>query len=639
MTSFEEEIHLRDYYYILIKRKKVILFSTVAALLLGIFLTVTAKVLYESSVTLLIDKQTPNVVDFKEVMAFDSASTDYYQTQYQILKSEGLIRDVIAAENLSQDSFLQGMQRGRLRHWLGQHLPEHFGPFFSERTLGDLFIARMLKVKPVRNSQLVAVTVIHPDSRRAAEIANTLAKLYIQRSLKSRYEASTQATELIAGQLGDLKTKVGEAESKLQQYKQEHGLINIPSIRQKDKFIQDAKLELVKLQAEESKIAKRYLEAHPKRIHLRSQIEGLADKIKEEESKNLELGGVAVKYSELEREAQSSRKVYESLLQRLEETHSEAKAQASNIVVVDQAAPEPRPARPKPLINLLVAFFLGLTGGVMAAFLIEYLDSTVKVPDDIEKGLGLELYGIIPKADRNAENPLNGEIFLSRAGAPSPASESVRALRTALLFKMRHFEKAKVILVTSPNPEEGKTTISLNLAAAFQQNHLRVLLIDADLRRPRLHKALGIDSQTGLTDMIEKQADVLSVVKKDAAGLGFDFLPAGTILDHPTEILGTDSAKKIFEEMRRLYDIVLLDSSPYLAVADVAVLSEYADFAIIVARYHKTDKRHLKDIKRLFSESQLKGLGLVMNQVHPDEKDYYYHRYYYYGYGEPTPPR
>ena len=145
--------------------------------------------------------------------------------------------------------------------------------------------------------------------------------------------------------------------------------------------------------------------------------------------------------------------------------------------------------------------------------------------------------------------------------------------------------------------------------------------------------------EAGLTDILEKPSHGLSVIKKDAAGLGFDFLPAGTILDHPTEILGTEFAKKLFGNLRLLYDIILLDSSPYLAVADVAILSEYTDFAVIVARYHKTDKRHLKDVKRFFSESQIKGLGLVMNQVSANEKDYYYHRYYYYGYGDPTPPR
>lgn len=640
-TPEEQEIHLRDYYYILSKHKILILGFMIFSILFGAVLTLESRVLYESTATLLIEKQTPNVVDFKEVMAFDASSTDYYQTQYQILRSESLVRELIEREELDQDPYLRSLQKSSWRAWIQkQPWAGRFAPFMSPRELEDAFIAKMLKIKPVRNSQLVSVTISHPDNRRASEIANALAALYIERSLRSRYETSIQAVELIDQQLIALKEKVGEAEERLQEYKEEKGLVNIPSIREQDEFLTDARLELVKLQAEEARMAKRYLEAHPKRIHLRSQIEGLDEKIKSEERRKLELGNVAIRYAELEREAQSSKKVYEALLERLEETHSEAKSQASNILVVDKAAPEPRPSSPRPFLNLLMSLIFGLTGGMIAAFLAEYLDSTVKVPEDIEKGLGLELYGVIPKAERVQENPLAGEIFLNRAGAASPASESIRALRTALLFKLRHVEGARIVMITSPNPGEGKSTIALNLAAAFQQNHLRVLLVDADLRRPRLHKALGMELQTGLSDLLEgQQSELDAVIKKNASGLGFDFLPAGTILDHPTELLGTEKARTLFQTVRGLYDIILLDSSPFLAVADVSVLSEYVDLAVIVACYHKTDKRHLRDVKRLFSEGQVKALGLVMNQVSPREKNHYYHRYYYYGYGDPHPAR
>ncbi|MBP9865799.1 MAG: polysaccharide biosynthesis tyrosine autokinase [Candidatus Omnitrophica bacterium] len=637
----EAEIHLRDYYYILVKRKKMVLACLAASLLLGIFLTFTAKVLYEATATLLIEKQNPNVVDFKEVMAFDSSSTDYYQTQYQILRSESLVRELIEREHLDQDHYLRGLKEGGLRARLRKTalIGNRLAPFIAERKAEDLFISRMLKIKPIRNSQLVSVVVRHPDKKRAAEIVNTLAELYIERNLRSRYDTSTQATKLIAEQLVTLKDKVALADRRLQKYKESKGLVNITSIREQDAFLQDAKLSLLKLQAKEARLAKRYLEAHPKRIHLRSQIEGLEEKMAVEDKRKLEEGSMAIKYSELEREAESAKKIYEALLERLEETQSEAKSQASNILIVDKAVPEPRPSSPKPFLNLLMAFILGLAGGLMAAFLAEYLDSTVKVPDDIEKGLGLDLYGIIPKAERIRENPLEGEIFLNRAGAASPASESIRALRTALLFKLRHISGARVLIITSPNPEEGKSTIALNLAAAFQQNHLRVLLVDADLRRPRLHKAFGLSVDEGLTNILEGQADFSTAVKKNVAGLGIDFLAAGTILDHPTEILGTEQTKSFFRGVRSAYDIILLDTSPYLAVADVAVLSEYADLALVIACYHKTDKRHLAEVKRFFSESQLNLVGLVMNQVNPREKNYYYHRYYYYGYGEPLPKR
>ena len=637
----EEEIHLRDYYYVLMKRRRLILTFLLAALSLGIFFTFTERVIYQASATLLIEKDNPNVLDFKEVLTFDASSTDYYQTQYQMLKGAGLIRELLHEERLENDPYLEGLVRGRMRNFLRKQpwVAGILGKFLVPQSPEDVFAAHMLQIKPVRNSQLVSVIVLHPDNRRAASIANTLARLYIEQNLRNRYEVSTQATELISGQIGILKDKVAEADLKLQKYKEEHSLVSIPSLHEKDQFLQDAKLQLMKLQAREARMAKRYLPAHPKRIHLRSEIEGLDEKIKTEETRKIDIGGVAIQYDELEREAESARKVYRALLERLEQTHSEAKAQASNITVVDKAVPEPRPARPRPFLNLLMALVLGLMGGVFSAFFAEYLDPTIKIPDDVEKGLGLDLYGMIPKAGRINASSAQGEIFSKWEIVPNPAAEAIRALRTALVFKLRHMKGCHALLVTSPNPEEGKSTVALNLASAFQQNHFRALLIDADLRRPRLHKALGEGCERGLSDVLEGQCDIVSAVRRNVAGFGFDFLPAGSRLDHPTELLGTETAAKLFTALRQEYDMIIFDTSPYLAVADVAVLSEHADVGVIVARYHKTDKRHLKDVRRIFGEGNLKTFGIVMNLVEPRERHYYYHRYYYYGYGGDTPPK
>lgn len=625
------EVHLQDYLYVLRKRRFAIFFFFAAVLVLGIFLTLSEKVLYRGTTTIMIERENPNVVDFKEVMAMDASATDYYQTQYQIIKSRSLVSELIKEEKLEQDPYFAGLMEGRVRKFLGRQpwVKGRFGNFAAKPEPEDVFLKSMLRVDPVRNSRLVEVSILHPDPVRSSEIVNHLIELFIRRNLEERFLLSTQATELISKQLGELKVKVAEAEKNLQQYKEEKGLVSIPSIHEKDKFIQDAKLELVKIQAEEAKLAKRYLPAHPKRIHIRSQIEGLQEKIQEEENKTLELSRDALDYQELEREAASSRQIYKSLLKRLQETTSEAKTQASNIIVVDKASPPARPYKPKPLLNLLTAFFLGATGGVLLAFFLEYLDSTVKIPEDIEKGLGLELFGIIPEAEVKKGKK---EIFFD--GQHSPAAESIRALRTALLFKLRNIKGCRTILLTSPNPDEGKSSIALNLAAAFAQNHLKVILLDADLRKPRLHKVLEVPEIKGISNVLEGEIPSEQAIHRDAAGLGFDFMPCGPHSDHPTEILGSQAMKQLLEKLCAVYDIVLLDSPPYLAVADVAVLSEFAAGVIVAARYQKTDKRHLRNLKKRFSDPGIAALGVVVNRVSVREKDYYYHQYYYYGYGD-----
>ncbi len=632
-TIGHDEIHLRDYLYILRKRRNVVLSVFLLFATASFVFTYFERVIYRATSTIMIERENPNVVDFKEVMAFDASTTDFYQTQYRILESRSLIEKLIQEEKLEEDPFLKVIKKGGRKVKLRRYLPDWLKGFITPPSLVDFFIHHMLQIEPERNSRLVKVSVLHPNPEQAARLANRLISLFVQRNLEERFTITKRAMDLLSEQLVELKEKVVEAERNLQTYKEKFGLSNIPSIREKDQFIQDAKLELVKIQAEEAKLAKRYLPAHPKRIHIRSQVEGLQEKIAEEEKKNLELSRIAVEYSQLEREAETAKKIYEALLSRLEETQSEAQTQASNILVVDRAEVPKKPYKPRPFLNFMVSIFLGFISGILLAFFVEYLDPSVKIPDDVEKALGLELFGIIPSADRNRKGPAKGELFF-QAGISSPVAESFRALRTALLFKLRHFAGCRSILVTSPNPSEGKSTVALNLAAAFRQNGLKVLLIDADLRRPKLHRLFELPPEKGLTDILEGRNQAHEVIHADVVGLGFDFMSCGSFSDRPTEILGFEQTKELMNVLRQSYDLIIFDCPPYHAVADVVVLSEYVDGIVIVARYHQTHKRHLHDVKRHFGDIGSKVLGTVINYVSVREKDYYFHQYYYYGYGD-----
>lgn len=637
----EQEIHLKDYFYILRKRRTPILFFFTVVVTIGLVFTMTEKVLYRASSTILIERENPNIVDFKEVMALDAGQTEYYQTQYQMIKSRSLIKELIEKEKLGEDPYLKRLYEGRLRALLKKQsfLPLWVKEFLGDPYLEDTFNRKMLRVDPVRNSRLVQINIIHSDPARSAQIANSLVGLFIKRNLEDRFTISKRAMELISEQLAGLKEKVGAAQRKLQSYKEEKGLVQIPSIREKDQFLEDARLELVKIQSEQAKLAKRYLPDHPKMIHLKSQIEGLKEKIQEEEKRIMGLSRVSIDYAELEREAESSRQIYEALLKRLQETMSEAQTQASNIIVVDRAEAPLRPFTPRPVMNIAVALFLGMVGGCFLAFFLEYLDSTIKVPEDIERSAGLDLLGIIPQADKKGGSGMKTDLFF-QPGEPSAASEALRALRTALLFRFRHSPVCKTILVTSPNPQEGKTTIIANLALAFQQNHLKVLLIDSDLRKPRLHKLLNVPPGQGITEVLEGELEMEKAIHSNVAGLGFDFLSSGAHSHHPTEILGSDKMKEFMDFLKKDYDVILIDSPPYLAVADVEVLSEYANAIMIISAYQKTDRRNLKNLKRRFAEiGPERFLGAVINRVSVREKDRYYQQYYYYGYGDDIPKK
>jgi tyrosine-protein kinase Etk/Wzc len=145
---------------------------------------------------------------------------------------------------------------------------------------------------------------------------------------------------------------------------------------------------------------------------------------------------------------------------------------------------------------------------------------------------------------------------------------------------------------------------------------------------------LGVSYENGLSDVLEQKINLSQAILHNVADLGFDFVGCGSRSEHPAEILGSAAMKKFMDQAKKEYDIVLLDSPPYLAVADVTVLSEYVEGVVVVARYHKTDKSHLKGIQNRFAHPGIKMLGVVINEVSVREKDYYYHQYYYYGYGD-----
>ena len=158
--------------------------------------------------------------------------------------------------------------------------------------------------------------------------------------------------------------------------------------------------------------------------------------------------------------------------------------------------------------------------------------------------------------------------------------------------------------------------------------------MDVDLRKPRLHKVFDVKREGGLKEVLEAEKSFQEAVYSPLPELGFDLLAACAPSDHPTEILGSEKMQALMEEIKKKYDIVIMDSPPYLAVADVAVLTEYTSAILIAARYQKTDRRHLRDAKRRFHPSESKVMGVVINRVSVREKDYYYHQYYYYGYGD-----
>jgi polysaccharide biosynthesis transport protein len=345
----------------------------------------------------------------------------------------------------------------------------------------------------------------------------------------------------------------------------------------------------------------------------------------------------AIEYSVLKRDAESNRQLYQDLLQRLKEAGVSAGLRSSNIRVVDIARTPTYPIAPDVHRNLALGFLLGLGLGVGLAFVLESLDTTVKNMEEVIAISSLPALGIIPlqlssnghsrkllKTTVTEESESPSVITYSRP--KSEAAEAYRALRTSILLSS-FGAPPRVVLVTSALPQEGKTTISANSALVLAQRGSRVLLLDADLRRPGLEKLFGIKARGGLSTLIsgvDKPEDVL-VPSTEVPNLWI--LPAGPIPPQPAELLSSTVMKDYIARWRNEFDHIIIDTPPCLSVTDAVVLSPEADQVILVARSGQTTKQALRRATELLLQVNARVMGVVLNALNVHSAD----GYYYYG--------
>jgi polysaccharide biosynthesis transport protein len=349
----------------------------------------------------------------------------------------------------------------------------------------------------------------------------------------------------------------------------------------------------------------------------------------------------AIAYSVLKRDAESNRQLYQDLLQRMKEAGVTAGLKSSNIRVVDVARTPTHPVTPNIPRSLKLGFLLGLCSGVGLAFLLESLDRTVRHMEELSAISTLPALGTIPLQlssnghlrKRLKTVPVETEesespALVTYARPKSEAAEAYRALRTSILLSS-FGAPPKVILVTSAMPQEGKTTVSANSALVLAQRGSRVLLVDADLRRPAIGKLFGIRSRGGLSTLISGSDKVEEVVLPCPEVPNLWILPAGPIPPQPAELLGSAVMKDLIAHWRDFFDHIIIDTPPCLSVTDAVLLSPEADRVILVARAGQTTKAALRRACDLLLQVNAKVMGIVLNALNRHAAD----GYYQYGYG------
>jgi capsular exopolysaccharide synthesis family protein len=332
------------------------------------------------------------------------------------------------------------------------------------------------------------------------------------------------------------------------------------------------------------------------------------------------------------REVETNRDIYESLLRRMKEVEVTEAIRASNIVVVDDPVLPLEPESPNVPLNLAFAIVLGLFGGVGLTFVQEYMDDSLKTPDDVERYLRLPTLGTIPEFSRPAEDDDAGAMQADLQVAYQPTSAGSEAIRTlrASLFLAAPGGLPTRLLLTSARPSEGKTCIAVNLATALAQMGRRVCLIDCDLRRPRVNKAFGFDLAPGLTNYLTGNKEIDEIIRPSGQS-GLDVIAAGPIPPNPVDLLDSANMSRLLRELDDRYDNVLVDAPPALGFADVPIMTnQLGGGCLLVTRSGETSKRLAKQACDYLISMQSKLLGVVLNRVSTRRAGYSYYGYYGY---------
>jgi capsular exopolysaccharide synthesis family protein len=717
----EKEVNLRDYWKVVRKRQWIIVAFFLIVVITTAIATFTMKPIYRGTTTIQINKENPQIVDFKEIFAVNTMDMDYYQTQYKVLESRSLAKRVIYSLKISEHpQFLPGPETP-FQKWKSNILNPIYGLFTSsdeasdsgkhsieserETSLINQFLAK-LKIEPIRNSRLVK---IHFDSNYpelSTKVSNTLAASYIQQSLETRFVATQQAKEWLTGQLDDLKAKVERADEALQTFGSKHDIISLeekenviiqrltelnealtkaesermakealyrqtqelnfdslPSILE-NKLVMDLKQAYIQLEAQYMKLSETLKPEHPEMMKLKNQMQTIQKRIdgeigriirgirndyesslrkesllrrafEQQKSRVLEMKEKAIQYNILKREADTNKELYKGLLQRMKEAGVSAGIMASNIQIVDQAELPTKPYKPNKRLNLLLAAVVGLFLGVGLAFFFEILDNTVKTPEDLEQLIRLPSFGMVPEISserrRRLESGDSYPVELVTHGHPkSMLSEAYRNIRTSILLSFSE-KPPKRIVISSPNPFEGKTTTAINTAIALSQTGAEVIIIDSDMRKPRIHKTFNGDNGVGLSNFLSGNADLDSVIKKsDIPNLYY--IPSGPIPPNPSELIGSKLFKSMMESLGERFAHIVLDSPPVLGFADALILTTSVDGVILVVLGGKTPRETLQRAKEVLHQVNAKILGVVINRIDIQRSDYgyYYYRYHHY---------
>jgi polysaccharide biosynthesis transport protein len=694
---------LRTYWWLLLTT------SLIGAILAAIS-AFRAPAVYRAAAQLLIERAAPQVVNLPEVLPSSTDSSDYYPTQYGIMKSRALAREVVAQLALHEHPEFVGRPEEK-RFSLSDLLTPVRGaakalldslvlrppPTPSGLTAGgvepdqwiiDAFLSR-LKVEPVRNTRLVTISFEGRDPAIITQIINTLAEAYMQRTVELRYNAAQVAMHWLEGKVGEERQRIERAEQALQNFREREDILSpeggeeilvrkietlndmyiqmrvkrlemdsqsqmmqriakdpkqveaFPLVMQ-NQFIQTLKANFATLAQDLSELTDRYGYKHPSMQRKELQLDALksnvslgVEQVRQSMEMQAQLGRLmedyvrslidetkrevfafhkkAVQYGVLQREMEAQKEIYNLLLRRLNETGVTDQLRLGNASLIDPAEVPNLPVKPQKTRSTLMGLLFGFGAGLAVVFGLRSLDSTIRTPDNVEQGLGLPYVGTMLRFRPPHDAGARGELIV-HLRPHSAEAEAVRKIRTGVML-VRAELPSRAVLITSVAPQEGKTVVVANLAIALAQAGRKVLLVDADMRKPRLGTLFpGENDGPRLVQLLSTDLGLDAAVRPtDIEHLSL--LPCVATAEHPSELLESPRLLTVIAAAKERFDFVLFDSPPLLAVTDAVVLASRVDGVVLVVKGGSTPRELLRRGIAMLTDAHAAPAGGVLNMV------------------------
>jgi capsular exopolysaccharide synthesis family protein len=705
---------LREYWGILLKRKWIVLTTLVTLVTLVAIGTFLTQPVYRAEARVEVGRDSERIMSGQRISDVETANVFnplYLQTQVDILQSRDLARRVIQHLNLSEHEEFKRANDNAAAQSENERDTRLVNNFQSRYGVA---VGRM--------SRVVTLSFDAHDPKLAADVANTMAREYIEWTMEDRLKGVETAKIFLDRRVREAEAELRKSEAAYQQYAASHKIISLNEnsnitvertaelnrqlVQTQDELrraeamyqqslkvspdelpqvlgdptVQYLAKELSRQEQELANLSARYQPTYPAVRQVQEQVTQLRQQLaeaKEKIVKNIatqyevarqrearlvaalgESKGEAIQQNResielnmLRQKLDTDRKIYDDLLQQSRRAGVESEFQPTNIRIVQSAEVPLAPVKPRKLLNLALGLMVGLALGVGLAFFREYLDNTIRTAEDVEKIVRLPPLGAIPSLEallrrrlvsygqQTENNAQNGSLtlvhsnseLLSQHESLSSFAEAYRALRTSLLLSSAE-HAPRTIMITSSYPAEGKTTIVANTAISLAQTDASVVVLDADMRRPRCHKILRLGNDVGLSSYLSGRAELDSLIQKHAIP-NLSVITAGPVPPNPAELLSSNRLRTLIEELSARFDHVIIDSPPVINVSDALIVSPVVDGVVIVVKSGQTPREAVLRTKQALVDVNARVFGVVLNSIDLDADRYYYkYKYSYYSY-------